>query len=443
MSALRLSIVVMAELFMPLLVQTGRQLEQCHGARVDYLSFLPRDRDRLRQLGLPPQPPLHARAVAADGPDDATLLEMTRFMRAKHGGSDAVWLARCRFIDAALRDWLAEARPDAILLWNGQDHVGRLLTRRARAAGIPLLYLENGYLPDTLQVDAQGVNAESSLCARDFASLLAEGRRLRPALAPAQAPEVRLPPPGRLQRLRHALAKNLAAGAYYARYPEERLENAWERRRLRRLWQATPVDSVALPPRYVFIPLQVHDDTQVLINGRHFRQIEPFVESAIAATRAAYGPDMPIVVKEHPVDVGRTDHRTLRERHPQLLWLRKYDIDRLLAQATAVVVLNSSVGLQALQGHKPTLVYGEAFYARPEIAFPVTRLEDLAAVAADWARGVDAARAARIDGFIAALHATVFLPGRWNRPDPRGVAALARRLADLAGAAQPSRRTAA
>jgi hypothetical protein len=81
-----------------------------------------------------------------------------------------------------------------------------------------------------------------------------------------------------------------------------------------------------------------------------------------------------------------------------------------------VFVINSSVGLQAVRRKKPTVVLGESFYCKPEIAFVVKQLDQLDATVQRAAAGVDDLMSARIDRFLDALDRTLFVQGTWKYP---------------------------
>jgi capsular polysaccharide export protein len=97
-----------------------------------------------------------------------------------------------------------------------------------------------------------------------------------------------------------------------------------------------------------------------------------------------------------------------------------------------VVVINSSVGLQAIARKLPTVVFGESFYTRDEIAFVVHDLAQAAEVVARAAQGLSGAMLADIDHFVAYLRNVHFIQGGWASPLPGTIVQTVRRLAWLA-----------
>jgi hypothetical protein len=81
-----------------------------------------------------------------------------------------------------------------------------------------------------------------------------------------------------------------------------------------------------------------------------------------------------------------------------------------------VFVINSSVGLQAVRRKTPTVVLGESFYSKPEIAFVVNNLDQLDATVQRAKAGVDEIMSAHIDAFLDALDRILFVKGTWKYP---------------------------
>jgi len=337
---------------------------------------------------------------------------MTEFMRTKHGGTKLEWRRRCRTIAADLAAYVSNESPDIFVVWNGQDHVGRIISHLARQKGIPVAYMENGYFPDTLQMDSKGVNSAASLAEKSFDELVNEAP-VRLAEVPAAVVVRDLIPISTSDQIKLYIDRAMLIN-YYATYPEQRGSDKFKKRKLQKLREQIPEDVVEIPEKFVFIPLQVHDDTQVLLNCRHFNSVESFFEAAYPAIKRNFGSDFKIVVKEHPEDLGRWDYTEFRKKFPDVIWLRKYNVEKLLDKASCVVLINSSVGLQAIKRMKPTVVFGESFYSKPEVSFYVRDLAVVDDVMKAAASGITPAMQANIEFFLGYLSSVFFLPGAWK-----------------------------
>ncbi|SVD14314.1 uncharacterized protein METZ01_LOCUS367168, partial [marine metagenome] len=56
---------------------------------------------------------------------------------------------------------MALVQPQIVLIWNGQTLPWSVAKQECQAAGIPTLFLERGFFPDSMFIDPEGVNAAS------------------------------------------------------------------------------------------------------------------------------------------------------------------------------------------------------------------------------------------------------------------------------------------
>lgn len=236
--------------------------------------------------------------------------------------------AKARAYYGWARAWLKKQKPDLLVLWNGLPLPVAAAAAAARSLKIACLFCENGTLPKTVAMDPDGVNAASSLARRDTDFY----RAVQPI-------------PEKLTALIHtplvARALNPRASA------------------------PAPTEKLSLPQSYVFLPLQVHDDSQILMYSPRFANM-PAVVRAVAEAVGHYNQThdttLKIVVKEHPSDYGRIDYSALRHQFPDLLFTQTFSTADLIAGAEAVITVNSTVGIEALLSFKPVVTLGDAFF---------------------------------------------------------------------------------
>jgi len=428
---------VVADIFVPFFLRVGQHVQAQAGLKPLYLSFLPRDNTWLKQQ-VPTVLPrdvytLDDVVVRSDLIDREGALELLAFMRAKHGGTEAVWLNRLNKV-ASYIQWLFDTNDiRVVVMWNGEDFVGRVLTLFARRAGIKTLFFENGYFSQTLQCDAAGINAASSLVGKDFAQMKLELDQAKQEAATVE-PEKPFLPLNKLSKLHLVMSsakRNLDRG-YYDRFPEQRGSSWLKRKRVEKARSRIPLDIVDLPSEFIFVPLQVHDDTQVLLNCRHFNTVEQFFEVAYAAIKRNFGEQAKVVVKEHPEDLCRYSYEDFRKKFPDVLWLKKFDVEKLLDLASCVVLINSSVGLQAVKRLKPVIVFGDSFYSRDEVAFCVHEMDQIDEVFSRAKKGVDPQMAAQIAFFVDYLQSVYFFKGTWKSVTSDATTTAAARVIALA-----------
>lgn len=242
------------------------------------------------------------------------------------------------------RAWLDREKPDLLVLWNGLPLPVAAAAAAARDLGIACQFCENGTLPRTVAMDPDGVNAASSLARRtaDFYRALK-------------------PDPAELDAL---LATPLVARALNPR-----------------AGTPAPQEDMPLPDDYVFLPLQVHDDSQILMYSPRFADMPAVVQAvaeAVGEQNHRHGGTLKLVVKEHPSDYGRIEYSALRTAFPELLFTRTFSTAALIAGAKAVVTVNSTVGIEALMAFKPVVTLGRAFFAIDGVVRPLKDNETLA-----------------------------------------------------------------
>lgn len=240
---------------------------------------------------------------------------------------------------------------DVVVFWNDID-IGHLV---ASECDVETLYMENGYLPDTIQVDTEGVNKNASFADNSYEEILDVDPLWKPE-HDVGADVESVDPLGFGSKVK-ALARTRGTRGNFGWTVRHELEKriASARRRF-----VEEVDST-LTDEYVFVPFQVHDDTQVLYNSPYVDDMYEFVD-LVQESVVSLDKDVDIVVKEHPADIGRIDYSDLRRRYPETVWLRNYPIDEVINGARAVVTINSSVGMQALNRYVPVVTVGESFY---------------------------------------------------------------------------------
>jgi hypothetical protein len=114
--------------------------------------------------------------------------------------------------------------------------------------------------------------------------------------------------------------------------------------------------------RFVYFPLQVTDDYKILRLRPHCVDQESLITGVLDALPA----DVDLVIKEHPMSIGRTSLGMLR----RLAGNRRIRIAdpytsslELIRRSAAVATISSTVGLEAMLYAKPVLTLGRPFYS--------------------------------------------------------------------------------
>jgi len=260
---------------------------------------------------------------------ETTLRANEALRRAKRQPKSAFgrWLKRALL--AGQYNWSRHyfaANPTVLAVaWNGLTGTRRAFLQGATDAGAARLHCELAPLPGFVTVDPMGVNAEGL-------ALEAEVPAIKQDVSPL------------LKTLRDGLVSR----------PSRRSDVTQS--------GTLPAD---VPP-FVFVPLQVPDDSQLRIFAGWVGDIPGFLE---AVTRSL--PHLPegwqVRIKEHPS--AKTSFATVIDRMPKERVVRDNTTDtfELVARAQAVLTINSSVGFQALLWDKPVLATGHGFWTRSDL----------------------------------------------------------------------------
>jgi len=132
---------------------------------------------------------------------------------------------------------------------------------------------------------------------------------------------------------------------------------------------------------FLFVPLQVPDDSQMILFADWVQSAKGFVEELAKAS--TYLPEgWHLRLKEHPsskIRLTRHIEKAIKGGARMVLDNETDSFEQLRA-SRAVVTVNSSMGLQAMFFNKPVVTTGRAFYAIPGLtthASSAKRLSDL------------------------------------------------------------------
>lgn len=277
----------------------------------------------------------------------------------------------------------------AVVLWNGAHLNDRAITLAARKLNIRVLFMEKGPLPNSTVLDGVGVNHASSV-ARLWAGYQRRG-------APGDTRPH--PPPGPAA----LVPRELATGRV-----------------------AEP--ATALPARFIFVPFQVEDDSQIVLYSPWIRSMTQLFEVLTGCLAELQDDRIHLVFKAHPSS-PHAYPALRRSGHPRVCFANGNATEALIRGALAVVTVNSSVGVESLLLGVPVVTLGQACYAQPGLTVAAHDRQQLIAALNSLAE--PALDAARIAAFLRFLRTEYLLVGSWRAPDPAHWASLGARLRQL------------
>jgi capsular polysaccharide export protein len=280
---------------------------------------------------------------------------------------------------AFLQRLLFDFTPTDIVLHGDCRPLHRVAIEVAARNDITVHVFEEGYLrPDWITLEIGGVNGYSRL--PRAAAAYREAARLLPSL-PAG---VHVPPSVRM-RARDCIIYglgSLALSPLFPRYITHRgwsvvreasgwIKRAMRTRAARRRSEMAMWRAFAARGGFFLLPIQMDNDSQILCHSDMGGMMHAI--SLVIASFARHAPaDAVLVVKEHPLDNGLIDWRTVTEAAAasagvadRVLLIEACDLQVLLDRALGMVTVNSTAATFALSSGVPVIALGRSVYDLP------------------------------------------------------------------------------
>ena len=257
-----------------------------------------------------------------------------------------------------LRRFLSEKSIGLVLMHNDLRWQHAIAIKVLRKEGVPYFVTERGMLrPYTTTLDPTGVNANSDAvrCPDKYLNY--------PVIEPNEFSRVPKFDKGKtyfgflsflmLSQIGDILGLNVkfrhkkySLGSYFRIYLSEKA----------RAGSTDISDAYCLPENFVYFPLQVRGDSQVLIHS-DFSSMQEAISVVEKQFYAANLTSHRLVVNLHPMEPASDydfDARTIISRAPT---------DLLIDRSDAVVSINSTVGVEAMRKCKPLHLMGRAYFS--------------------------------------------------------------------------------
>lgn len=271
---------------------------------------------------------------------------------------------------------MEEVKATDLLLFGDRRPLQREAVRLAETRGMDVWVFEEGYLqPNLITCEQGGVNGRSRLPRRPEAI-----RELAARLPEWE--EQPLVPNSLKVRVHDAIRHHVGNTLLFGLFPRYRTHRpypiVWElkgwlprylsRERRRQEALATQEEIIGSGASYFLFPLQLDADMQVRLYSS-FSGIPESIVHVLGSFAKAAPVEFKLVVKNHPLDNGLINYKGYVSRLSQALgianrviFLDGGDGKRLIQGSGGVVLINSSMGLEALNLGKPVYRMGNAVY---------------------------------------------------------------------------------
>jgi capsular polysaccharide export protein len=290
---------------------------------------------------------------------------------------------------SSLQDWpaffkqlLQDHQIDCVVLFGQSRLYHQAAIELCKSQGLPVVVLEEGYFrPGYITMELGGVNGFSETMARYIWRPEPNAASIAPDITPHHFQKMAWQASRHYQALwdaRHEFAHyqhhRISQPSYYAFF--------WVRSWLRKLKHLRPSRQLQLQliahnaqKPYFFVPLQ-HDGDAQIVHHSDFADNAEFVLRVMRSFAHHAPANCLLVFRQHPQVRGGPGHGELIAGVAQELGIGhrvhhmvEGDTPDLAQHAAGVVVINSTVGLQALERGAPLMVLGQALYKQPQLTF--------------------------------------------------------------------------
>jgi capsular polysaccharide export protein len=249
-----------------------------------------------------------------------------------------------------------------LFIWNGTMTTTMAMTQWAKERSLPTRYFEFSNLPGKIFVDDQGVNAQSSLfgCAEVLDKYHVDAKAFKSWQRDYNDFKLKPPPQTKFNgRFNWLWPINMVGYWFLGCEREDRFSLFGKiKSGLKRKSITHNYHQADLEKRYIFLPLQVSNDSQINLNS----DVDNHQAIRIASqeSRAA---GVTLYVKLHPAEPNTEFVAATEKLCAELncLLVGNNTVD-LINKAQKVIVINSTVGMEALLLNKEVSILGRALY---------------------------------------------------------------------------------
>jgi capsular polysaccharide export protein len=271
--------------------------------------------------------------------------------------------------------FLTEHKIDKIFIFGDCRYYQSLAVSAADTLGVEVFVFEEGYLrPHYITLERHGVN--------DY-SLIPREPKFYKKIHLKDIPQAKYATPNPISNWSIVIAYYFVAKLFKFRYPYYRhhrnfsaiQEFFFGTRSLIRKVLYTQLDKKFMPlicnefsKKYFFVPLQTHNDFQILQHSG-YGSIEKFITEVLDSFSNYADTDTYILFKHHPIDRGRKNYKKFILRKAKKIGIEKrvivvhdLHLPTSLEHAKGTVTINSTVGLSSILKGIPTITLGRAIY---------------------------------------------------------------------------------
>lgn len=250
---------------------------------------------------------------------------------------------------------------ERVVIWNGQQLMGRAATLAAQSAGAQVQYLELANLPGKLFSDPDGVNALSSIASNisiiDKLPCVTEidhevWLRRYELSKKKPLPQAQRKLKNTMLSVVNLVLKKLLNSTCTADISKRKISI------IRPSAGSLQKNKAIITQGYIFLPLQVSSDTQIKLHSEYDN-----IKAIHFANTESKKSNVELVVKIHPAENDPAEiDRVFKEQENLGFHISDANTVELIKSAKTVITINSTVGMEALLYRKPVKTLGRCLY---------------------------------------------------------------------------------
>jgi capsule polysaccharide modification protein KpsS len=280
---------------------------------------------------------------------------------------------------------------DAFLMWNNNFLFDRIAYYYAKKNNKDIFVIEQGsFRPFTLAIDKKGVNFESSIPkTSEFYKNLNFDKQLYNSFleTPIKATKDKTKYyNNNLYKIMVYLniCKKVISGGYlepnYINFFTNLVSKLINNKKNKLKNKITNNQSINFNKRYIFVPLQVETDSQIIFFSPSIKDMEELVvkvSEKVKEYNNKFNDNIDVIFKSHPKD-SRVDLYELKNKvnkYQNSYLIVKGNTKKYIKNSELVITINSTVGIEALIEKKSVITLGKSFYNIEDIVLHCSKIK--------------------------------------------------------------------
>ncbi|MFW5704361.1 MAG: hypothetical protein ACOCXG_00830 [Nanoarchaeota archaeon] len=302
------------------------------------------------------------------------------------------------------KKFLLNNKFDEILFWNGLMDVESISSKELK---IKTYYFENGYFPNTLQMSINGTNAFSELYDLTYEQFMKFNYKSKEI----NTPEFSIIKPKLFYPIKLFIESLFIPRKFENIFTKTKLILSPKITKIRKK-NKKKTTNIKIKKPHILFPLQVNSDTQIKIHSK-YKSMYEILDLIIPEIKKT---NYSLIIREHPEEVSYSDYSKYIDNE-QIFIDNSTDLSEQIKKSKLVLIVNSSVGLQALSLKKPVCIFGNAIYQNSPISIRYDDYKNIKKIISKAENILDEENNKKIENYVKHFKKNIFINGNWRKPE--------------------------